>query len=285
MSAIFVALSVTVLAQNFPQDSPNEMLKQRLGVSDVTIEYSRPSVKGRTIFGGLVPYGKVWRTGANYPTFITFPDSVTIENKYHLPPGKYALYTIPYKDKWTIIFSNNISLWGAFGYLVKDDALRVDVKPIPHPFTETFTIAFDDLTYETATLHMEWERLTVPLKISVDNYNSIIRYMQTIVPQDTEKSNDWGIYMNAAKYLMYKKRSLPQAMTWINRSIDIEQNFNNLWVKAELSAYNKDYKNAVKFGKMALQKGEETKVGFVYHDVYRLQINRWQKLVSPAVTN
>jgi hypothetical protein len=152
---------------------------QRLGAdTDITIEYSRPGVKGRKIWGALVPYGMApgnqysknqpfpWRAGANENTTISFSKDVLIEGK-PLPAGKYGLHMVPSEKEWTIIFSKNNSAWGSFSYKPEEDVLRITVTPVAAPFEEWLSYGFDDLAGKSATAFLRWEQLKVPFKISL----------------------------------------------------------------------------------------------------------------------
>lgn len=145
--------------------SPNAAVSQTLGTTEITVTYGRPAVKGRTVWGQLVPYGKVWRTGANECTTITFSKNVLVEGK-PLTAGTYGLFTIPGQDEWTWIFSKNASQWGAFSYKQEEDALRVTAKPHAAEHAhEWLTFAFEHLSADGGTLALHWEKVAVPLKI------------------------------------------------------------------------------------------------------------------------
>lgn len=146
--------------------SPKASVMQTVGFTDVTIDYSRPGVKGRTIWGALVPYNKVWRAGANEATTINFSTDVTIEGK-NLPAGKYGFFTIPNKDSWTLIFNKVADQWGAFQYNEAEDALRVTVKPESNNFQEWLAYTITKTGDKSAVVSLEWEKLKVPFKIEV----------------------------------------------------------------------------------------------------------------------
>ena len=146
--------------------SPKASVMQTVGFTDVTIDYSRPGVKGRTIWGALVPYNKVWRAGANEATTINFTTDVTIEGK-NLPAGKYGFFTIPNKDSWTLIFNKVADQWGAFQYNEAEDALRVTVKPESNNFQEWLAYTITKTGDKSAVVSLEWEKLKVPFKIEV----------------------------------------------------------------------------------------------------------------------
>src|SRR3981081_2682787 len=138
---------------------------QRIGLTDITITYHRPAGGGREIWGKTVPYGKVWRAGANENTTISFSDDVSVEGK-PLAAGTYGLHTIPDKDQWTIIFSKNSTSWGSFSYDEKEDALRVNVKPHAAESVELLTYGFDDVKPDSATATLRREKLAVPFRVS-----------------------------------------------------------------------------------------------------------------------
>ena len=150
-----------------PAPSPACTLKQHVGNTDIEIVYSRPGVKGRTIFGDLVKYNEVWRTGANASTKITFSNPVKFQGK-DVPAGTYALYTIPGENEWTVILYKDTSLWGSFNYKEADDVLRVKVNPIKlAEKVETFTIDINNIRDDSATLDLLWDQILVPVKLNV----------------------------------------------------------------------------------------------------------------------
>lgn len=161
---LFICVGTSVYAQQRgnqqPRVSPNAKVVQTIGTTNVLITYGRPSVNGRDIFGGLIPFGEVWRTGANESTVIVFPKDVTIEGK-PLEAGTYSLYTIPRKDKWTIIFNSKLS-WGT-QYDKSKDVLRVQVEPKEAPFREQFMIYFENVTDHSAKIVLHWAETKVPL--------------------------------------------------------------------------------------------------------------------------
>src|SRR6266704_3185245 len=152
---------------NIPRVSQRGSVTQRIGMTDITINYHRPAVSGREIWGKTVPYGKVWRAGANENTTIAFSDDVMVEGK-PLAAGTYGLHTIPDKDQWTIIFSKNATSWGSFSYDEKEDALRVSAKPHAAESFDVLTYVFEDVKEDSAAATLRWEKLAVPFRISVD---------------------------------------------------------------------------------------------------------------------
>src|SRR3989441_1394003 len=176
LRGVLFCLSVATMsgispAQSFvldlPRPSQRAQITQRVGITDVTISYHRPLVNNRKVWDALVPYGKVWRAGANENTTITFSDPVTIEGK-PLPKGAYGLHMIPGENEWTVIFSKSSTSWGSFTYDQAEDALRVAVKPQPAEFHEALTYDFDDPKPDSSVVTLRWERLAVPFKVGVN---------------------------------------------------------------------------------------------------------------------
>ncbi len=154
-------------AGSFPRASPNALVRQQVGATDVAVRYGRPAVRGREVFGGLVPHGEVWRTGANEATTITFSDDVTVAGQ-PLEAGTYALFTIPGPEQWTVIFNEEAEQWGAFSYDEGADVLRVEATPQPAPMQEQMAFRFEEVTNSTAALVLHWEETAVPVPLAVD---------------------------------------------------------------------------------------------------------------------
>jgi tetratricopeptide (TPR) repeat protein len=216
---------------NIPRVSQRGTVSQRLGLSDISITYHRPEVGGREIWGKTVPYGKVWRAGANENTTITFNDDVAIEGKA-LAAGTYGLHTIPDKDQWTIIFSKNATSWGSFSYDEKEDALRVTVKPhAAEPF-EVLTYVFDDVKPDSALATLRWEKLAVPFRISVDVKAVVLRSVKN------ELRNvggfTWAGYDEAAQWCLDNNYNLDEALKWEETSIQNEERFENWETKSRI---------------------------------------------------
>jgi hypothetical protein len=226
-----------------PRLSPNASVTQTVGVTDVTIRYSRPGVKGRQIWGGLVPYGEVWRTGANENTTIKFNTPVKIEG-HELPAGIYGLQTIPTAGDWTVIFSKDANEWGAFSYKQEDDALRIQVTPRPAEYRERMGFDFEDMTDTQATVVLRWEKLEVPFKIEVDTPKLVMAKLNEAVR--------WQTPYQAANYCIQNNTCLDEAGRWLDASLALQQNFSNLRAKAMLLAKQNDIKSAVTYGEKAL---------------------------------
>lgn len=149
-----------------PRQSPNAVVGQTIGTTEVTVTYGRPSVRDRDIFGALVPYGELWRTGANEPTVITFSGDVTVEGTA-VPAGTYAFFTIPGEDAWTVILSTDTAQWGAMAYDQSKDVARFTVTPVEGDDMEMMTITFEDVTPTEGTLVLHWDETRVPVTIGV----------------------------------------------------------------------------------------------------------------------
>ena len=233
-----------------PLPSPNATVSQTVGVTKIEVVYSRPSVKGRTIWGELVPYDKVWRTGANAVTKITFDGDVMVEGQ-KLAAGAYGLYTIPGKTEWTVIF-NTVSTGGP-DHVAEKDALRVKVKPVPAEMKELFTIGFPAVTSDGATLAFTWEKLRVPVTIAVDTKARFLANAKDAVAK--AKADDWQTPLVAARYLYDNKYASDEAGAWIDKSIATKATFGNLSTKANMLAADGKKKDAVAMAEKALAAG------------------------------
>ena len=209
---------------NIPRVSQRASVTQRVGLTDITIAYHRPTLGGREVWGKTVPYGKVWRAGANENTVITLSDDVTVEGK-PLPAGTYGLHTIPDKDEWTIIFSKNSTSWGSFSYDQKEDALRVIVKPHPGETFEQLTYTFENVKSDSAVLTLRWEKLAVPLQINVDVKAVVLRNIKNELR--SVGGFTWAGYDEAAQWCLDNNYNLEEALKWEQTSIDNEPRFEN----------------------------------------------------------
>lgn len=201
---------------NFPALSPTAVLNQKVGLGEITVEYARPGVKGRKIFGGLEPYGAVWRTGANSATKVAFSTPVKIGGT-ELPAGAYALYSIPGQNEWTVIFNKVTGEWGAYSYNEANDAVRVKVKPVVlAELVETFTIDINDIRADAATLNLEWEhtRVAVPLQFNV--VDSVVAQIEAAMASGATLPR--GLYFSAAQFYFENNLDLTKAKTWVEEA-------------------------------------------------------------------
>ncbi|HXW89466.1 MAG TPA: DUF2911 domain-containing protein [Terriglobales bacterium] len=216
---------------DLPRESQLGVVTQRIGITDITIRYHRPLVKGRTIWGKVVPFGEVWRAGANENTTIAISDAVQIEGK-PLPQGTYGLQMIPRENEWTVIFSNVHTAWGSFNYQEADDVLRVTVKPQPSEMHEALTYDFEDVKADSAVATLRWEKMAVPIKIGVKVHEvveaSLRNQLQGVVQYT------WEAWDDAAKYLLAQKYDLDEALKYEETSIRTEPRFDNLLTKSRI---------------------------------------------------
>ena len=201
----------------FPDSSQRANVKQRVGLTDVEIDYSRPNKNEREIFGGLVPYGKVWRTGANATTRIKFSDAVKIADK-EIPAGEYGLFTIPTANEWTVIFSKDTKAQTS-DYKQENDAARITVKPDSLPMSvETFTIGLTDVKGASATLNLMWDKTRVPVKLTTDDIEQVTAQLEAAAKGSTPLDARTA-YQAAAFYLDHNK-DMTQALKWIDQALE-----------------------------------------------------------------
>lgn len=226
-SVLATGLFAQAPALEFPAASPAASIKQRVGLTDIEINYSRPSMRGREIFGRLEPFGAVWRTGANNATKLTLSTPAKF-NGTEIPAGTYALYTIPERGDWTVIFNKVPDQWpwGAYAYDARNDVARVKASPVPlaQP-VETFTITFSDLANaSTATLNLMWETVRVPVKIEVDLVATLQPKLEAVMASADPKKP----YFSAAMFYYEANLDLNKALEWMNAAI--AERPNQMWM-------------------------------------------------------
>ena len=203
-----------------PDASPACTLRQRIGLTDVEIVYSRPSMRRHTVFGGIVPYGEVWRTGANASTKINFSTEVKL-NGVEIPAGKYALYTIPDEKEWTVIIYKDPGLWGAFNYDATKDLARIKAAPVKlAEAVETFTIDFNDVRDDSATLNLSWGRTRVPVKLTVDIVGDLLVKIEGSMSSPEKKQP--ATYLQAATFYFNHSqdpKDLTKALLWVDTGL------------------------------------------------------------------
>jgi len=240
-------------AVNFPAASPGCTLKQRVGLTDIEVVYSRPGVKGRTIFGGIVPYGQVWRTGANQATKITFSTPVKLEGA-EIPAGTYALFTIPGEKEWTVIISKNAAQWGSFQYSEKDDVARFKVMPVTLAETiETFTIEFNHIRDESAVLNLAWEKKVVPIHLTADVTAKLVPQIEAAMAAPGKKQS--GFYFQAATFYYNHNLDLNKALDWVNTGLADNPRiaYEMLHLKAQILAKQGDKTGAIAAAKQSTE--------------------------------
>ena len=216
---------------DLPRQSQHAVLTQRIGLTDITINYHRPLVNDRKIWGSMIPYGQVWRAGANENTTITFSDPVTVEGK-PLDKGSYGLHMIPAEDQWTVIFSKNSTSWGSFTYRPEEDALRINVKPQATDFHNALTYDFDQLKPDSAVATMRWEKVAVPFQVSVKVNDVVEASLQKQLRGLAQYT--WDGWDDAANYLLASKVDLDEALKDEDQSIQVEERYDNLLTKSKI---------------------------------------------------
>jgi hypothetical protein len=240
-----------------PQASPAASISQKIGLTDVNIEYSRPSMKGRKIFGELVPYGEVWRTGANAATIITFKTKVKIEGN-EVPEGSYALYSIPGKSEWTMILSSNTKLWGAVGYDSSDDVLRFKVKPgKTGQKYETMEINFVDISDTGTSVAIKWENTRVKFRIETEVDSIVMQQIKELVI-DQEPQNP-GLYYQAANYYFTNSKDMQKAYEWIIKSVNDDPKYWTMHLKAKIELALGMKKEAIDSATKSMEMAREAK--------------------------
>jgi hypothetical protein len=287
LSVAFLFASSVALGQVVtPRPSQKATVMQTIGVTDVTITYSRPGVKGRKIWGdptpeqastkgeatldnqnvrpkdaAIVPWGHVWRTGANEATTFVVTDDVVI-NGQKLAAGSYSLHTIPNKDEWTIVFNGTANQWGSFNYDPAKDTLRVRTKPQwLNDSQEWLQYTFDPVTENSAQVNIRWEKINVPFTIEVPDVNATtLAHLKTTV--GNAKPDDWRTPMQAGNWVLQNNTPSDDAlgMEWLDQSIKIKETFQNLSSKANALYRAGKKEEAFALGEQAIQKGKSDKV-------------------------
>jgi hypothetical protein len=273
-AAALVFLVPVVLAQGapeLPQASPLARVEQRVGVTDFAVEYSSPGVKGRTIWGGLVPYGELWRTGANAATVLEASRDFTFGGKA-VAAGKYALYTIPGQSEWTVILNRNWNTGGTRGYEEKNDAARIEVKPAPAPHRERMAFLFADTSDASSRLDLEWEKLRVSVPIEVATPEHVAANI------DKALDEAWRPHFASARWLLENGGDLGRAIGYVDTSIAIKPTWWNHWVKAQIFAKQGKPSEAVAAAERAQQlgKGDQIFEGFFREQVAKA-VGEWKK--------
>ena len=247
------------LMLDLPRQSQHALLTQRIGITDITINYHRPLANGRQIWGKVAPYGQVWRAGANENTTIGFSDPVTIDGQ-PLDKGTYGLHMIPGENQWTVIFSKNSTSWGSFTYKQEDDALRINVKPQTAELHDALTYDFDELKPDSAVVTLRWDKVAVPFKVAV-KVNDLVTAR---IHQQLHGLNQyyWEGWDDAAGYFLANKINLDEALKDEDQSIQIEERYDNLMSKSRILDAMGRKDDAVAFRNKALEKGNALQLYF-----------------------
>jgi tetratricopeptide (TPR) repeat protein len=233
-----------------PRVSPNAAVAQVVGLTDITIKYCRPAVNARVIWGGLVPYDQVWRTGANEATTISFSDEVVIEGKT-LAAGTYGLFTIPGKTEWTIILNKSNQQWGAYQYNAADDVLRFKVKPQAGEFTERMLFSFPSVTKDAAEVALAWDKLRVAFAVKVDVVNKALALARQAIAD--AKPDSTRSLTRAASFCLDNNVNLEEGLAWVEKALSIKETYSTLVLKARYLANAGKKKDAIALGRRALE--------------------------------
>lgn len=242
-----------------PQASPHVVLTHTVGLTDVTVDYHAPGVRNRAIWNALVPYGQVWRAGANENTLITFSDSVRVNGK-NLPAGKYSFFVMPRSDQdWDLILNRVTTHWGAEKYDSTQDVLRVPVVPEASAHHETLLYWFSDVKTGSAHLNLSWEKKTVSLYLDTNVQARVVAGIEKAVAQ---RPDDWQLLAQAADYLVQNNLQSEKALAYINRSIKLHDVYTNNWIKARLLASKSDFDTAIVYARKAMKLGDKDDEAF-----------------------
>ncbi|MEQ8423514.1 MAG: DUF2911 domain-containing protein, partial [Cyclobacteriaceae bacterium] len=260
-SAIFLFHFFTTTAQiQVPLISPHSVLRQQVGLTEITVDYSRPGVRGRKVIGNLVPFGRIWRVGANESTKITFSDDVTIEGNA-VPAGTYALYAFPYDSEWTIVIHKNISHWGdgRDEYNASEDLVRFKVTPEKTKLLqETFLITFDELTHKRARMIWLWENTRISFLIEVDTDKKMMEQIYKAI----ESNPTADTFYQSARYLQEENKMQEAALEWLTKANDLAENkyyIHRVWslVLAQVKDYTSAIQHAEESKKLAGIEGKD----------------------------
>jgi hypothetical protein len=253
-----------------PRPSPKASLTQTVGITDITINYNRPGVRGRQIWGGLVPYDQVWRTGANEATTISFSSDVVIEGQ-NLPKGTYSLHTIPGREEWTVIFNSVADQWGSYSYDAANDKLRVKVKPQQAEFREWLGFDVNEMTTDTAKIAIRWDRVAVPFTVDTKSTE------RTLTGFRNAMQPDWRTPYMAANFAFENPGSVPDAEmnAWLDQSLKTNQNIANLWLKARVMERQGNKAEAIRYGEMAFAAASPQQRDFASE--IRRNVDNWRK--------
>lgn len=253
-----------------PRPSPKSSLMQAVGLTDITINYNRPGVKGRQIWGALVPHDAVWRTGANEATTIQFSDDVWI-NGSKLAKGLYSLHTIPGTSEWTVIFNSVAEQWGSYSYNAEKDALRIKVTPQAAEYREWLTFEIPEMTTDTAKVVMRWEKLAVPFTVDTKSTE------RTMAQFKSAMNPDWRTPYMAADFAFNNKGAATDAemMGWIDQSLKVNQNIANLWLRARIAERAGNRAEAIRYGEQAIAAATPQQADFK-SEVSR-NVENWKK--------
>ncbi|PSR04653.1 MAG: hypothetical protein BRD50_03160 [Bacteroidetes bacterium SW_11_45_7] len=268
---VFICLfswQISFAQMDMPKPSPKAEVKQRVGLTDIEIEYYSPGVKGRQIWGQLVPYDKMWRTGANAATTIEFSKDVKV-NGNEMKAGKYSFFTIPGKDEWTLIFNEETELWGTGNYDKDKDVLRIKAEPRDSDFEERMAFNFRNFDYEKTRVDLEWKETRVSFNVNVHTDKQVLSNI------DQEISSIPDMYADVARYTLRVDKHYDKGLKWVNKSINQEEGWYNHWIKAEILKKKEKDNKAYKHLKKSKKLGEQAE-NFFYREEVNRKLDEWQ---------
>ncbi len=247
-----LVLGSTAQQISFPQPSPTASVSQNFATSKIEINYSRPSVKGRTVFGDVVPFGKLWRTGANGATTVSFGEDVKI-NGTNVKAGKYGLLTIPNQNEWTVILTKDLNVTSEGAYKQENDAARINVKPAKLNYTvETFTIEVANIKDKACDIEIKWANTAAVLNVTADYDAAISKQIEDAMSKDTRP------YFQAANYYFENGKDLNKALAWVNKAVEANPKaFWQVLLKAKIQRALKDYNGAIATAEQGLALAKE----------------------------
>ena len=252
LTSLAVLATIAAGAQDLPQPSPSTHLEQRVGLTDITLDYSRPSVNGRVIFGDLVPFGSHWRAGANQNTKVTFSKPVTIAVT-DVAAGTYSLSMIPNKGTWTVILNTKTDMWGVDGYSQEQDVLRVEVTPQAIAPVETMRLSLENITVSNAEIVLDWSDVRIALPVELNTMELATANIDAAIAAEPE---NWRVYRNAANFYNQNNIELATALTYMEKSIALNpDSWYSYYLYAQVLAKNDRKKEAKKAASKALEIG------------------------------
>jgi hypothetical protein len=270
LGALLLGPGIASAQLELPQASPLARVMQTVGLTEIEVEYSSPAVRGRKVFGDLVPFGTHWRTGANRNTLLRVSGPVSIGGQ-EVSAGTYSLHTIPGPSAWTVIVNRKTDGGGSSSYDSELDVLRAQVTPTQAPFRERMTFVFSNSTDDGTRLDLEWATLRVSLAIEVPTAKQVDAAI------DRSVGNLWRPPAQAARYLVDQGRDLERALQLVDRSLAIEENWYNLWVKARIRDQSGDRRAAIRLTRRALDRGDDSGAFRFYSGQMKAALETWSK--------
>lgn len=272
--ALAVQLTTANAQLQLPQPSPKASIMQQVGLTDITIDYSSPAVKGRVIWGELVPYDQLWRAGANAATKITFSKDVTIEG-VSVAKGSYSIFMIPSKEQWTVIINKDVNA-STDSYSAEKDVVRIKTNATAlTENVERLTYTFSDFSEEMTTVNLNWEKVRVSFKVNCATSKQAAENI------DRALGATWMQYNNAARYY-YDQKDYNKALEYVNQSLSLSNQWFNNWVKAQILAAKGMTKDAYAYALKAKELGDKNPEGFFFKNQVEKALEEWKAAAAPS---